>query len=110
MFYYLLSFVTGALLAGVIAWQLNLILVRRHKRHHRSLLLRARRAEKMAQLSDLTGNLAHEIRNPLSIIKVNLQLLSEDISYMLKDLFVVTKTCSLYTRIPLASENQLFHS
>jgi signal transduction histidine kinase len=30
-------------------------------------------------LSQLTGGLAHEIRNPLSTLKVNLQLLSEDI-------------------------------
>ena len=30
-------------------------------------------------LSQLTGGLAHEIRNPLSTLKVNLQLLSEDV-------------------------------
>lgn len=31
------------------------------------------------ELSRLTGGLAHEIRNPLSTLKVNLQLLSEDL-------------------------------
>jgi two-component system, NtrC family, sensor histidine kinase HydH len=33
----------------------------------------------IGQLSQLTGGLAHEIRNPLSTLKVNLQLLEEDI-------------------------------
>jgi len=32
----------------------------------------------MAELSAVTGGLAHEIRNPLSTLKVNLQLLDED--------------------------------
>jgi signal transduction histidine kinase len=35
-------------------------------------------AEQLAELSALTGGLAHEIRNPLSTLKVNLQLLDED--------------------------------
>ena len=32
------------------------------------------------ELSELAGGLAHEIRNPLSTLKVNLQLLSEDLA------------------------------
>lgn len=32
----------------------------------------------LAELSAVTGGLAHEIRNPLSTLKVNLQLLAED--------------------------------
>ncbi|HUN81964.1 MAG TPA: ATP-binding protein [Phycisphaerae bacterium] len=35
-------------------------------------------AEQLVELSSLTGGLAHEIRNPLSTLKVNLQLLDED--------------------------------
>ena len=35
-------------------------------------------AEQIAEISALTGGLAHEIRNPLSTLKVNLQLLDED--------------------------------
>jgi signal transduction histidine kinase len=35
-------------------------------------------AEQLVELSALTGGLAHEIRNPLSTMKVNLQLLDED--------------------------------
>lgn len=34
--------------------------------------------EQLAELSTITGGLAHEIRNPLSTLKVNLQLLDED--------------------------------
>ena len=35
-------------------------------------------AEQLVELSAITGGLAHEIRNPLSTLKVNLQLLDED--------------------------------
>ena len=35
-------------------------------------------AEQLVELSALTGGLAHEIRNPLSTLKMNLQLLDED--------------------------------
>jgi len=34
---------------------------------------------RIIELSELAGGLAHEIRNPLSTLKVNLQLLSEDL-------------------------------
>ncbi len=59
--------------------------IRRLKQTRQQLTERLKQAEQMAHLGDLTSNLAHEIRNPLSIIKVNLQLLHEDIEYMLKD-------------------------
>lgn len=35
-------------------------------------------ADQIAELSAITGGLAHELRNPLSTLKVNLQLLDED--------------------------------
>ncbi len=59
--------------------------ISRLKETRRQLSDRLKQAEQMANLGDLTSNLAHEIRNPLSIIKVNLQLLHEDIEYLLKD-------------------------
>ena len=40
---------------------------------------RARRAERLAELGTLTGGLAHEIKNPLSTVQLNLQLLREDL-------------------------------
>ncbi len=41
---------------------------------------RARHAERLAELGTLTGGLAHEIKNPLSTVQLNLQLLREDLS------------------------------
>ena len=48
--------------------------------HRRILALRerAKHAERLAELGTLTGGLAHEIKNPLSTIQLNLQLLMED--------------------------------
>ena len=40
---------------------------------------RARQAERLAELGTLTGGLAHEIKNPLSTVQLNLQLLREDL-------------------------------
>lgn len=40
---------------------------------------RALRAERLAELGTLTAGLAHEIKNPLSTIQLNLQLLQEDL-------------------------------
>jgi signal transduction histidine kinase len=40
---------------------------------------RARQAERLAELGTLTGGLAHELKNPLSTIQLNLQLLREDL-------------------------------
>ena len=41
---------------------------------------RARRAERLAELGTMTGGLAHEIKNPLSTIGLNVQLLQEDLA------------------------------
>src|SRR3954447_19009487 len=41
---------------------------------------RAHDAERLAELGTLTGGLAHEIKNPLSTVQLNLQLLAEDLS------------------------------
>jgi len=45
----------------------------------RKLEQRTRGAERLAELGTLTGGLAHEIKNPLSTIGLNLQLLRESI-------------------------------
>jgi len=44
-----------------------------------ALQRRARSAERLAELGTLTGGLAHEIKNPLSTVQLNLQLLEEDL-------------------------------
>jgi len=46
----------------------------------RQLASRRSRGSELEELSRLTGGLAHEIKNPLSIIKVNLKLVSEDLA------------------------------
>jgi signal transduction histidine kinase len=49
--------------------------------YRRFILLerRTREAERLAEIGTLTGGLAHEIKNPLSTVGLNLQLLQEDL-------------------------------
>jgi signal transduction histidine kinase len=65
----------GAVLGLIVAAGVALILYRRSL----ALQRRAREAERLAELGTLTGGLAHEIKNPLSTVQLNLQLLMEDI-------------------------------
>lgn len=41
---------------------------------------RAARQQRLAELGGIAGNLAHELKNPLSTLKLNLQLLQEDLA------------------------------
>lgn len=70
--------------ALLIGWAGSLIVVVcagfRLYRRYESLRERARQAERLAELGTLTGGLAHEIKNPLSTVQLNLQLLGEDLS------------------------------
>lgn len=56
-----------------------LVMTRRTADKVRRLEQRARSAERLAELGTLTGGLAHEIKNPLSTIGLNLQLLRESL-------------------------------
>lgn len=68
-------------LAGIAAtalaarWSL-----RRSLQRVRAAEQRARSAERLAELGSMTGGLAHEIKNPLSTIGLNAQLLAEGIN------------------------------
>lgn len=64
----------GAAVAVPVAWQWS----RRTERRVRVLEQRARTAERLAELGTMTSGLAHEIKNPLSTIGLNVQLLHED--------------------------------
>jgi len=50
-----------------------------HKRTVRIQRSRNDDLERLEELSKLTGGLAHEIKNPLSTIKINLKLIGEDL-------------------------------
>lgn len=58
---------------------------RRTERRVRHLEQRARAAERLAELGTLTGGLAHEIKNPLSTVGLNVQLLQEDVRDLAQD-------------------------
>jgi signal transduction histidine kinase len=72
---------TAGLLVGVIGCLAIacIVAIRAVKRVVR-LERRARDAERLAELGTLTGGLAHEIKNPLSTVQLNLQLLAEDLT------------------------------
>lgn len=71
----LIGFALGVGLAAYAAWQMQ----RRHTLRVRVAERRARAAERMAEIGSMTGGLAHEIKNPLSTIGLNAQLLQESI-------------------------------
>jgi signal transduction histidine kinase len=60
--------------AAVAAW-----IIDRHGRRVRVAERRAKGAERMAEIGAMTGGLAHEIKNPLSTIGLNAQLLQESL-------------------------------
>ncbi len=62
--------IIGAALAGRLVFLRLLDKTRAAER-------RARSAERLAEIGSMTGGLAHEIKNPLSTISLNAQLLSE---------------------------------
>lgn len=76
MYWLLLGFAIGTLLGLSV----TALVSRRAYRRMSALQERARRNERLAELGTLTGGLAHEIKNPLSTIQLNLQLLLEDMS------------------------------
>lgn len=65
----------GAVLMGIFAHRRSLKQVARVREAER----RARSAERLAELGSMTSGLAHEIKNPLSTIGLNIQLLAESL-------------------------------
>src|SRR5579871_4652444 len=62
-------------LAALVLW----VATRRLRDRILSAEKAARHSERLAELGTLTGGLAHEIKNPLSTVGLNLQLLDEDL-------------------------------
>ncbi|MFI4861396.1 MAG: sensor histidine kinase [Phycisphaerales bacterium JB063] len=75
MAWFFLGIAVGVLIAVPCAWAFN----RRTERRVRDLERQARSAERLAEQATMTSGLAHEIKNPLSTIGLNVQLLQEDL-------------------------------
>lgn len=71
----LLGFGLGVGAASLGGW----LIVRRRLGRVREAERRARASERMAEIGAMTGGLAHEIKNPLSSIGLNAQLLAEHV-------------------------------
>lgn len=74
------SLLWGVMIGFVVATALAAVGFAVALRHLAALQQRTRNAERLAELGTLTGGLAHEIKNPLSTVQLNLQLLTEDIT------------------------------
>lgn len=72
----IISFIAGAIVAGAVATALS----RRRIERTREAERRARAAERLAEIGSMTAGLAHEIKNPLSTLVLNAQLLDEGIA------------------------------
>lgn len=72
----MLPFVFGFILAVILVVPALVLFYRRYGMRLRSW--GAEHQRRLEELSKLTGGLAHEIRNPLSTIKVNLRLIAEE--------------------------------
>lgn len=77
----LAGIVIGILLSALLGGALVAWLVRKS----RALERRSAETERLAELGMLTGGLAHELKNPLSTLQLNLQLLREDLEARLAE-------------------------
>lgn len=75
------GFVLGVALSAWAGW----LIARRAVGRARLAERRARTSERLAEIGSMTGGLAHEIRNPLSTIALNAQLLREGIADLRAD-------------------------
>ncbi len=75
----ILTLVFGFLLGGVVAYVYGARRVRLSLTRVQQAQRRAQAAERLAEIGSMTGGLAHEIKNPLSTIGLNAQLLKEGI-------------------------------
>jgi signal transduction histidine kinase len=76
---WLVWLVAGALLGAVFAVVASRAVAMRLVQRARAAERRARDAARLAEIGAMTGGLAHEIKNPLSSIGLNAQLLAEGV-------------------------------
>lgn len=77
----LIGFISGSALTCAVGWWF----IRRLEKLRFRAERRARTAERLAEIGKMTGGLAHEIRNPLSTIGMNAQLLGEGLEELPDD-------------------------
>lgn len=70
----------GFAIGAIASVPLLALVVRRQTARARAAESRAQSAQRLAEIGAMTGGLAHEIKNPLSTIGLNAQLLAESIS------------------------------
>ena len=70
------GFALGAIASVPVVWWLH----RREGRRTEDARQRATASERLAEIGTMTSGLAHEIKNPLSTVGLNAQLLSEDLA------------------------------
>ncbi|MDP6987623.1 MAG: ATP-binding protein [Phycisphaerales bacterium] len=72
-------FLIGAGTTVVVLAPIFFVLLRAAERRARAAEGEARQSQRLAELGSMTGGLAHEIKNPLSTVGLNAQLLIEDL-------------------------------
>ncbi len=78
MMWFWLGVALGVLACVPLVWIASI----RTARRVRALESNARASERLAEQGKLTGGLAHEIKNPLSTVGLNIQLIQEDLADM----------------------------
>ena len=74
--------ITGIALGAVSVLPLFVWRHRRDAKRTDEARSRAQASERMAEIGNMTSGLAHEIKNPLSTVGLNAQLLAEDIEHL----------------------------
>jgi signal transduction histidine kinase len=78
----MMNLMIGIALGILLTVPLVMLAARRTERRVRLLERRTRTAERLAEIGTMTSGLAHEIKNPLSTIGLNAQLIQEDMRDM----------------------------
>lgn len=80
------SFLLGLAVGLILAVLIAIVVARRTARRVRFLEQQSRVNERLAEIGSMTGGLAHEIKNPLSSVNLNMQLLEEDLEHLAQQL------------------------
>lgn len=80
-----LGLCVGAAILLLMALPMFWLLMRRTQTRSEQNARKARTTERLAELGMLTGGLAHEIKNPLSSVGLNIQLVQEDLTELARD-------------------------